>query len=979
MPLLNSRGRAFWRTLSVIAILLYLSSTAVQTRANNPVTDITTGNTYATIQAAVTAANPNDVLSVSAGIYAENVTVNKPLTIRGANVGINPNTGARAAESIVIPAVADPTDDNSIFQVTADNVTIDGFTLDGHNGVLNGGNVINGVTSFVGYAVANVNSSKALANVNNLIVRNNIIQNINYSGIWLSSDNTAAPKGNLLTANKFDNMNGVDPISGDTRSGIRLTADGYADITNNVMTRTGFGIETTTFGTNSHGQADTISGNRIDGDAAAVFLNNHYGAADNFAVIGNTLSSAAGGTGARIWSIQGTPTVTLTNNIITSGTYGYRFWNVITPNTVTVSGGTVSGVSIGVRLYTCTSFGTPLSDQAVKIDGVTINGATTVALQVYDNNSTCTSNKITDTKNNSKLIVESATTAVGGLNGAAINRDAGGTGTATITLDAVQISGMTGAAVALSDPNGVASDTVTIQNKTNLSGNQDGIDLTVPGTITVNTTDIDNNTSAAIRQTAGTLTGTADTISFNQTNAINQAGGTFNLSGSCLFQNAAAGSVVTSGSALNSNYWGGVAGPNLGAADKLSGVTPSSFHSRPIVAGIVTTAPCQSYLGEYVFADNNRSGLKTGNPNFSTPITVTLLQGGASQGSTPTLTVPAGSLEGLSGPGYYDFAGLTNNSTYQIQFAAPGGYIFSPQRVGSNNAINSAPDASGKTANVTVTTGLIDATENAGLQTAPTPTFTNTASPTSTPTSTPTTTTTSTVTVTTTATTTSTSTGTLNTSTATTTATSTLTGTLNTSTATSTITGTLPTSTTAPTVSGATPTGQINVADPVLTKFADVQLAQPGTAVHFTLTVTNVGTGAASGVVVTDTLPGLLSLQSATASQGTFTLNTATNVVLFNIGTVSVGQVITLGVDAVVSRNATPPQMVTNSAALNDSQGDTRSASATVRITAGFLPSTGEHPAESTGLVVPLLIALLGFGGLFSARKWLSGKPREIS
>jgi len=538
---------------------------------------------------------------------------------------------------------------------------------------------------------------------------------------------------------------------------------------------------------------------------------------------------------------------------------------------------------------------------------------------------------------------------------------------------------MTGAAVALSDPNGVASDTVTIQNKTNLSGNQDGIDLTVPGTITVNTTDIDNNTSAAIRQTAGTLMGTADTISFNQTNAINQTGGTFNLSGSCLFQNAAAGSVVTSGSALNSNYWGGVAGPNLGAADKLSGVTPSSFHSRPIVAGIVTTAPCQSYLGEYVFADNNRSGLKTGNPNFSTPITVTLLQGGASQGSTPTLTVPAGSLEGLSGPGYYDFAGLTNNSTYQIQFAAPGGYIFSPQRVGSNNAINSAPDASGKTANVTVTTGLIDATENAGLQTAPTPTFTNTASPTSTPTSTPTTTTTSTVTVTTTATTTSTSTGTLNTSTATTTATSTLTGTLNTSTATSTITGTLPTSTTAPTVSGATPTGQINVADPVLTKFADVQLAQPGTAVHFTLTVTNVGTGAASGVVVTDTLPGLLSLQSATASQGTFTLNTATNVVLFNIGTVSVGQVITLGVDAVVSRNATPPQMVTNSAALNDSQGDTRSASATVRITAGFLPSTGEHPAESTGLVVPLLIALLGFGGLFSARKWLSGKPREIS
>ena len=40
-----------------------------------------------------------------AGTYAENVLVNKSVTLLGPNAGINPNTGSRVAEAIVMPAV----------------------------------------------------------------------------------------------------------------------------------------------------------------------------------------------------------------------------------------------------------------------------------------------------------------------------------------------------------------------------------------------------------------------------------------------------------------------------------------------------------------------------------------------------------------------------------------------------------------------------------------------------------------------------------------------------------------------------------------------------------------------------------------------------------------------------------------------------------------------------------------------------------
>ena len=54
-------------------------------------------------------------------------------------------------------------------------------------------------------------------------------------------------------------------------------------------------------------------------------------------------------------------------------------------------------------------------------------------------------------------------------------------------------------------------------------------------------------------------------------------------------------------------------------------------------------------------------------------------------------------------------------------------------------------------------------------------------------------------------------------------------------------------------------------------KSADALVPPVGTAVTFTVTVTNKGPSAASGVAITDLLPAGLALVSATPSQGTYT------------------------------------------------------------------------------------------------------------
>jgi len=91
---------------------------------NTPGCNDATGSPYyCTIGAAVAAASPGDTIMVAAGIYNESVAVDKTLTLKGAQAGVDAR-GRSGPESVI---------NNSCgpVQIMADNVVIDGFTIQG--------------------------------------------------------------------------------------------------------------------------------------------------------------------------------------------------------------------------------------------------------------------------------------------------------------------------------------------------------------------------------------------------------------------------------------------------------------------------------------------------------------------------------------------------------------------------------------------------------------------------------------------------------------------------------------------------------------------------------------------------------------------------------------------------------------------------------------------------------------------------------
>ncbi len=103
-----------------------------------PVTNITSGNNYATIQAAIDDASADDVIEVCDGSYTGDLTVNKALTINGANVG-TAGTATRTDESVLL---------NSKINITATGtVTIDGFKFLRDDAVAGDGILVGGNTT----------------------------------------------------------------------------------------------------------------------------------------------------------------------------------------------------------------------------------------------------------------------------------------------------------------------------------------------------------------------------------------------------------------------------------------------------------------------------------------------------------------------------------------------------------------------------------------------------------------------------------------------------------------------------------------------------------------------------------------------------------------------------------------------------------------------------------------------------------------
>ncbi len=149
---------------------------------------------YMTISAAVAAAIPGDTIKVCPGTYPEQVMINKTLTLKGAQAGVDARTRAFVpANEAIIDHPCGPV------QIEADDVTLDGFTVQGST--LPDPCFIAGIWTNPGFSGTQGGHQ----------ILNNIVQN-NISGIEL--DSTCAASPTLVQFNLIQNNNNPGPGSG---------------------------------------------------------------------------------------------------------------------------------------------------------------------------------------------------------------------------------------------------------------------------------------------------------------------------------------------------------------------------------------------------------------------------------------------------------------------------------------------------------------------------------------------------------------------------------------------------------------------------------------------------------------------------------------------------------------------------------------------------------------------------------------------
>jgi hypothetical protein len=276
-------------TLAVCALVFGGRALAASTLYVNP-DGLCGGNSpcFTTIQAAVNAAAAGDTINVAAGTYVENVNVNKALTLLGPNANINPNTGTRVAEAVIVPATSDPLNPSFAGPITvylsASGVTFKGFTVDGDNPSLTSGVVFNGSDVDAEFGVYGDGSANLDA-----VVEHNIVKNVGEIAVWLNTFGI----GGSRNANSRMNANKVDNVLGAFGQALRISDDAWADVTRNVVTRSRVGIVIENFSGNvtTH-PASQIAENSLSTFRIGIRHNLHYVYANpGFTITRNSVSA----------------------------------------------------------------------------------------------------------------------------------------------------------------------------------------------------------------------------------------------------------------------------------------------------------------------------------------------------------------------------------------------------------------------------------------------------------------------------------------------------------------------------------------------------------------------------------------------------------------------------------------------------------------------------------------------------------------
>ncbi len=295
-----------------------------------PVKNIISNMEYCTIQPAVDGASPNDILEVSNGTYYENVTINKiGLVVRNA-------TGA-------VPII-DASGNGVVVNITADNVSLEGFTLTGSGTTaFDAGVFLNSVSgcTITGNTMQNNANGIAVAVGSGNIITSNDVNNNSLYGIAL-----AGSSNNTIISNSI-NSNGLDAIALDNAA----AAGGPASMGSN----------------GNHIKTNTISSLR-DG----IFFGENCD--NNFVTDANVLDNIAS-IGVSLWR-PGSQTIT--DNTISNALTGIR---LLGSSDNTITGNTITGNNIGIKVDPSWQVGVWYPSINNTISGNRIAGNTTYGMQ----------------------------------------------------------------------------------------------------------------------------------------------------------------------------------------------------------------------------------------------------------------------------------------------------------------------------------------------------------------------------------------------------------------------------------------------------------------------------------------------------------------------------------------------------------------------------------------------------------------------